>query len=420
MMRKCLKLVFAVLLITMTQAFIAAAETASVHVSFSARAFSPQFNPAYTPPADTVVGFFSFKFDLDQPADEYFGIPADVDLIIAEETENETDFSKKVLGVGVQWNGNAFSRIRFWAGGPSFYGGGDDFILALFPEGGGKDIMRYSLSSVFGEYISTDITFDIVTNGCNNDSDRDGVYDCYDLCPSDPTKTRPKLCGCGISEIDTDGDGKLDCMDANDDGDGLYDYAEWGPDQNDTEYDGNGDGIADHLQGNVASFHTFNDQNYITLESPSGTLIKNCTAEVNPSEFDAPLDVNFSFGFFVFSIEGLASGSSSTVKLHIPAGVTFDTYYKYGPTPDNPTDHWYEFLFVDQTGANINGNVITLYFVDGMRGDDDLTNNGTISDTGGPGISLGNGNSDVNSSPVVGGSGGGGGGCFISTVASCK
>src|SRR4051794_8848193 len=35
------------------------------------------------------------------------------------------------------------------------------------------------------------------------------------------------------------------------------------------------------------------------------------------------------------------------------------------------------------TGATINGNQITLKFVDGQRGDSDLQNNGSISDPGG-------------------------------------
>ena len=36
--------------------------------------------------------------------------------------------------------------------------------------------------------------------------------------------------------------------------------------------------------------------------------------------------------------------------------------------------------------AVINGNIITLHFVDAVRGDDDLTANGTIVDAGGPGF----------------------------------
>ena len=46
------------------------------------------------------------------------------------------------------------------------------------------------------------------------------------------------------------------------------------------------------------------------------------------------------------------------------------------------TDHWYEFLYDGQTGAVIVGNTITLDFVDGHRGDDDLTANGMIVDEG--------------------------------------
>ncbi len=64
------------------------------------------------------------------------------------------------------------------------------------------------------------------------------------------------------------------------------------------------------------------------------------------------------------------------------------------------------FFFDGTTGAEFNGNVITLHFVDGERGDDDLdATNGIIIDLGGPAI--------------VGGVGGGGsnGGCFIATAA---
>ncbi len=64
------------------------------------------------------------------------------------------------------------------------------------------------------------------------------------------------------------------------------------------------------------------------------------------------------------------------------------------------------------TGAVINANEITLKFVDGDRGDDDLDNtNGTIVDAGGPG-------SPPASSAAGGGGGGGGGGCFIATTSS--
>ena len=38
------------------------------------------------------------------------------------------------------------------------------------------------------------------------DSDGDGVNDCTDQCPLDAKKTTPGVCGCGVSEKDTDGD----------------------------------------------------------------------------------------------------------------------------------------------------------------------------------------------------------------------
>ena len=74
------------------------------------------------------------------------------------------------------------------------------------------------------------------------------------------------------------------------------------------------------------------------------------------------------------------------MTIYLPAGANPTTYYKYGPEPGNPTDHWYEFLYNGQTGAVISGNIITLHFVDGQRGDDDLTANGIIADQGAPGF----------------------------------
>jgi hypothetical protein len=57
-------------------------------------------------------------------------------------------------------------------------------------------------------------------------------------------------------------------------------------------------------------------------------------------------------------------------------------------TPDNDIPHWYEFLFDGTTGAEINENIITLHFVDGSRGDNDITTNGIIIDPSGPGIDI--------------------------------
>ena len=103
-------------------------------------------------------------------------------------------------------------------------------------------------------------------------------------------------------------------------------------------------------------------------------------------------------------------GGSTTVTIYLPAGETVETYYKYGPTPSDATPHWYEFTYDGTTGAQIVGNVITLHFVDGLRGDDDLDNtNATVADIGAPAVAAA-----VQPGPDDdSGGGGGGGGCFI-------
>ena len=60
----------------------------------------------------------------------------------------------------------------------------------------------------------------------NNDSDSDGIPDLSDACPSDPNKNSPGICGCGVSDIDTDIDGTVDCVDTDDDNDGFTDAEE--------------------------------------------------------------------------------------------------------------------------------------------------------------------------------------------------
>ncbi|MFG6687078.1 T9SS type A sorting domain-containing protein, partial [Mariniflexile sp. HNIBRBA6329] len=54
---------------------------------------------------------------------------------------------------------------------------------------------------------------DVNANGVSNDTDGDGTPNCQDGCPSDPNKTSPGVCGCGVADTDTDSDGVLDCND---------------------------------------------------------------------------------------------------------------------------------------------------------------------------------------------------------------
>ena len=79
--------------------------------------------------------------------------------------------------------------------------------------------------------------------GCGTpdvDTDGDGVMDCNDACPDDAQKTEPGDCGCGTPDLDTDGDAVMDCVD------NCPDVAN--ADQADTD----GDGTGDACQGEVA------------------------------------------------------------------------------------------------------------------------------------------------------------------------
>ena len=148
--------------------------------------------------------------------------------------------------------------------------------------------------------------------------------------------------------------------------------------------DGNVDGTPDSLQANVTSLPNINNGDYVTLATPPGTELANVEAITNPAPITKPEGAIFPAGFLGFGINGVANGTATTVEIFFESGVTAETYYKYGPTPDNPTDHWYEFLFDGTTGAEILADKIILHFVDGGRGDGDLTPNGFINDPGAP------------------------------------
>ena len=192
---------------------------------------------------------------------------------------------------------------------------------------------------------------------------------------------------------------------ADDDNDGVPDEAEQGPDGNDATYDGNGDGTPDYQQDNAVSGHTHDNSYYITLAVSSGETLSNTQTNDNPSPSDSPSGVDFPYGFIEFTINNVAVGGATTATLYLDAsGSVPTTYYKYGPTPTDGSNHWYEFLYDGETGAEINNHEITLHFVDGERGDDDLTADGTIIDQGAPG-NPSSGGDDSSSN------------CFIATAA---
>jgi hypothetical protein len=167
------------------------------------------------------------------------------------------------------------------------------------------------------------------------------------------------------------------------DPDGIPAAEEEGPAGDDPNYDGNADGTPDAQQDNVASLHSTTDD-YVTVACPEGMVLSDISAIASPSPTDMPQGVDASCGFFDFQVTNLTAGGAVVVDIYVPDGSMVNSYYKYGPTPDNPTPHWYEFGFDGTTGAVVEGNVVHLHLVDGLRGDEDLTANGVIVEPGAP------------------------------------
>jgi hypothetical protein len=169
------------------------------------------------------------------------------------------------------------------------------------------------------------------------------------------------------------------------DEDGITDQEEKGPNGDQDDYDGNNDGTPDSQQANVASFLTYDNQQYVTLSVPGSEKLEDVKAinHPDPNGDGAPDEDSYPFGFFRFKITGLAAGGSTTATFLLHNGPAIHKYYKYSPTPTQSL-HWYEFNYDGETGAVISNDTIVLHLTDGERGDYDITANGTIMEPGGP------------------------------------
>jgi hypothetical protein len=158
--------------------------------------------------------------------------------------------------------------------------------------------------------------------------------------------------------------------------------------------DGNNDGDLDSVQDNVLSIQT-SDGGYLTFVIDEASDFTDFSLLEESQLIDPPPDMNIN-NAFRFSLENLPfifGVSPVEIGLILPAGVVPNTFYMYGPTPDDSNPHWYEFMFDGITGAQIFGNVnielpsgvviqrsvVKLVLVDGFTGDSDLTVNGVIS-----------------------------------------
>ena len=177
------------------------------------------------------------------------------------------------------------------------------------------------------------------------------------------------------------------------DRDGVPDREEMGPSGTDASYDGNGDGIADLAQESAASLHSQNDAFYVTIATSDSNLKLENVATV-PLPASLPENIQAPFGFYSYTVTGLTPGGTATVVFTMNAtGVVTlagdeepDGFWKHGPQTPGAAHEWYDFEFdaTTGTGATVDLNTATLSFVDGLRGDFDLTADGDIEDPGAP------------------------------------
>ncbi len=136
------------------------------------------------------------------------------------------------------------------------------------------------------------------------------------------------------------------------------------------------------LEGGRSIFTTDVDMTFGTVGIVDSTITIPLLAIFTPPPHTT---VQFKDGIYVLTVTGTMGPTGRIVTLLRDAAAVRPThYYAYGSTPDNTTDHWYDFSFDGETGAEIVGDKIILHFVDGKRGDSDLTVNSSISHIGAP------------------------------------
>jgi len=304
-------------------------------------------------------------------ADECGGIyedsPSQEDTIVVLEN-SLIGLNASLVGGGNDLHGriysNGYNLINDYAGA-TISGDVTGNILGQYPHLG--PLENYSPTVMFHPLLTGSPAIDNANNETCLSTDQRGIYR-----PQDGDENGNAVADIGAIEMIIDNDS-----------DGISDIEEKGPSGNDPTYDGNTDGTPDWQQSSVTSLWNYNHEFYLTISQPGGYSLIDVKAIDNPSPENAP-NVEFPVGFFSFIID-LQGGSSCSINMFFPPGVVIEDYYKYGQTPSLPMGHWYEFMYDNQTGVSIiQPNEIVIYFVDGERGDDDITVNGYIVEPGGP------------------------------------
>lgn len=126
------------------------------------------------------------------PVDEFFNIAVTVSL---------AEFNSYINGEPAKMHQNPTPPLC--NDDPVTIGGGGYHSVSNFFKGTIDEVRIYNRALSASEIYNIQYT----------DSDGDGISDCIDGCPTDPNKTEPGICGCGVTDSDFDGDGTADCND---------------------------------------------------------------------------------------------------------------------------------------------------------------------------------------------------------------
>ncbi len=160
------------------------------------------------------------------------------------------------------------------------------------------------------------------------------------------------------------------------DGDGVNDAIEQAAPNGG---DGNGDGIPDYTQSNVASLPAATGSGYLTLQSSCSLQQVSVTTEgAMPAS-----DPGFSYPHGLISFR--APCSSATFSLFIYGSGAANAYRKFGPLPPGGPQQWYGIpaTFSTATVGSLHPRRADFSLTDGGTGDDTPVD-GVIVDQGGP------------------------------------
>ena len=184
---------------------------------------------------------------------------------------------------------------------------------------------------------------------------------------TDPLGNTSKFSECRVVREDQDGDGVEDPIDADDQDSRVTTLVDPFTGEKTTVKI-----VSGEVGAILATIFTFGRKG-LFVQSGKETVFPGGIAEfqIVPEENGTPAN---------------ASGISEPIIVEwtISEGLVVDSFYNFGPTEEDPEEHFYEFLFDGETGAEIFENRILLHYVDGIRGDHDLTVNGEILTRGGP------------------------------------